>query len=432
MDSIASISRNSTGLARIASLDESKMKQLIYDNFNWETFIREVSALHGCIKHDQESAILTVMNVPMDFGTANHLASVERFSATAGTQLLMPENKSLEQILPNLEDQRMFLYNVSIHVGEILKEDVAAFASFSTPSFFDPNAISPHKTKEYILPPFDQEQGSTCGNMIVLEHYFLKVLAIPKPIFEQIMFFIAGDCLTVVRNRAAQEQQAVDRSEHKVDHLASFETSPGPMHPCMNMLENIGLNAWGKGIDDPVTLLSLQNLPGLENRKELNLRKIDFYAWLHFLEVVGCALVITAAVSALGLKNTDDFTSNPLDQNSFNLLCHKIAATFVLPSPNALEALEIKTLPGQMQSGNAVLLLHDIMTMREMRHAIKHGHPTRMLQMFKYWGPMFHAGGRYNYGHEMMDLVHTTLILLSRLTLWHGYPRWSHLVSTYI
>jgi hypothetical protein len=62
----------------------------------------------------------------------------------------------------------------------------------------------PHKTEEYYLPTFDQEQGSTRGNMIVLRHYFLNVLALPKNVFERVMFFILGDCLTTARDRAAQ------------------------------------------------------------------------------------------------------------------------------------------------------------------------------------------------------------------------------------
>ena len=58
--------------------------------------------------------------------------------------------------------------------------------------------------------------------MIVLRHYFLNVLALPKPIFERLMFFILGDRLTTARDRAAQNQRAVDSSEYKIDHLTSF------------------------------------------------------------------------------------------------------------------------------------------------------------------------------------------------------------------
>jgi len=41
-----------------------------------------------------------------------------------------------------------------------------------------------------------------------------------------------------------------------------------------------------------------------------------------------------------------------------------------------------------------------------MCHAIKHGHPGRILCMMKFWTPMFYAGGGYNYAHELMELLH--------------------------
>jgi hypothetical protein len=50
--------------------------------------------------------------------------------------------------------------------------------------------------------------------------------------------------------------------------------------------------------------------------------------------------------------------------------------------------------------------MHDLMTLREMRHAIKHGHPERMERMLKYWAPMYYAGGGYNYANELMELLH--------------------------
>jgi hypothetical protein len=50
--------------------------------------------------------------------------------------------------------------------------------------------------------------------------------------------------------------------------------------------------------------------------------------------------------------------------------------------------------------------MHDLMTLREMCHAIKHGHPERMERMLKYWAPMYYAGGGYNYAKKLMELLH--------------------------
>jgi hypothetical protein len=58
--------------------------------------------------------------------------------------------------------------------------------------------IPPKKTKEYYLPTFDQEQGSTCSNMIVLAHYFGIMLCLMKEVFECIMFTMLSDHFTTV------------------------------------------------------------------------------------------------------------------------------------------------------------------------------------------------------------------------------------------
>jgi hypothetical protein len=50
--------------------------------------------------------------------------------------------------------------------------------------------------------------------------------------------------------------------------------------------------------------------------------------------------------------------------------------------------------------------MHDLMMLREMCHAIKHGHPEHMEQMLKYWAPMYYAGGGYNYAKKLMELLH--------------------------
>ncbi|KAF8172862.1 hypothetical protein K438DRAFT_1772552 [Mycena galopus ATCC 62051] len=46
-----------------------------------------------------------------------------------------------------------------------------------------------------------------------------------------------------------------------------------------------------------------------------------------------------------------------------------------------------------------------LMTIREIQHAIKHGHPERMQRMIKFWMPMFYTGGSYNYANESMELL---------------------------
>jgi hypothetical protein len=85
-----------------------------------------------------------------------------------------------------------------------------------------------------------------------------------------------------------------------------------------------------------------------------------------------------------------------------------------MPSVDRLEADGVKILQGHTESGHAVLLAHDLMTMRDMRDSIKRGHPMRLRRMLKYWTPMFYAGGGYNYSNELMELLHN---------IEHDWPR---------
>ncbi|KAK6977808.1 hypothetical protein R3P38DRAFT_3267011 [Favolaschia claudopus] len=112
--------------------------------------------------------------------------------------------------------------------------------------------------------------------MLVMEHYYQEVLAMPKETFEERFNFLLGDRLTTARARAAQDQRAVDRSEDRIDHLLSFAMLSGLMHICMNMISNIGKNYWGGSNKDEMSLITLLQL--LPNRSDINLRKIDFYA----------------------------------------------------------------------------------------------------------------------------------------------------------
>jgi hypothetical protein len=80
----------------------------------------------------------------------------------------------------------------------------------------------------------------------------------------------------------------------------------------------------------------------------------------------------------LELSSPVQLNQQQLSKNAFSALCSRIVSDFLLTSIDRLEAEGVKTVLGSTESGNAVLLMHDIMTMREMRHAIKHGHPERM------------------------------------------------------
>lgn len=405
---IAKLSQDSVRRARAAAHDVQKLKNFGYDNFNWMGRAWEASALHGSVQHDEVSAILWTLPLPdgPDAPSTAHLASVERFLASSGTRHRIPAEIALRAIIPSANDQNIFRKAAILHVAYILTDEIQACAKFRylLHPFEDPSAKPARKTERYFLPTFDQEQASTRGNMVVLRHYFQKILQLPAEVFERLMFFIVGDRLTTARDRAAQDQRAVDRSDDRVDHLSSFAMTSGLMHICLNFIQNVARNYWGQEEKEDIGLAMLRS--SLPNRNEVNPKKIDFYAWLRFLDAVLRSLVITAVTVNLKLQDPADIDTADMDLSTFMGICTGAVDSYLMPSVSRLEADQVKTTPGPTVSSHAVLLMHDLMTLREMRHAIKHGHPQRILRMLKYWMPMFYAGGGYNYANELMELLH--------------------------
>ena len=405
--SIISLSSNSLRVVREIANNPANAIMLPYDNFNWVSGVWETSILHAAIQHDQVSASL--INLTLLGQDASSVTSVTRFEASRGTRHRLPPAKSLSDIVPSAADQNAFRENAITHVMAILTEEVASFAGFrnAIPLLTDPDAIPTCKTDRHYLPTLDQEQGSTRGNMVVLKHYFLDLLKIPKDTFENEMFFILGDRLTTARDRAAQDQRGVDRSTYRADHLSSLAVTSGLMHVCLNFIQACGKNLWGTG-GDPIGLKTLRDL--LPNRaNDINTHKFDFYAWLRFLDCVLRALIISAAVSVLALQGAKELSSRILTADEFRAMSERIVDVYIASSPDRLEAVGIKSHKGNTICSHSVVTMFELMSLREMRDAIKHGHPTRILRMLKFWAPIFYAGRSYNYANECMELLHNLL-----------------------
>ncbi|KAJ7689929.1 hypothetical protein B0H17DRAFT_1134644 [Mycena rosella] len=92
---------------------------------------------------------------------------------------------------------------------------------------------------------------------------------------------------------------------------------------------------------------------------------------LRFLDVVFRALVLKAAMTVLDLKFPDNL-GQKITEEGFMSIATQITTPLLMPSLDRLEADCVKTVPGNAPSGHAVLLMHKLMTLREMRHAIKY------------------------------------------------------------
>ncbi|KAG2021112.1 hypothetical protein CC2G_006374 [Coprinopsis cinerea AmutBmut pab1-1] len=405
---ILSLSKAAVREVRRVANDPSKITVLPYDNFNWVQNSPESTTLHHSVQHDQVSALLIVVpteGTELEGKSAHDILNLKDFEATKRMRHELPAHKSLSDILPSLDDHHTFRQNAIIHVARILTEEIPSYNYLQSalPRLSDPKAIPTRKTEEYYLPTFDQEQGSTRGNMVVLEHYFQNVLQVPVQKFENYMQLLLGDRLTTARDRAAQDQRQPDTSPHKFDHLSSFAMLSGLMHFVMNFMQAVGGTFWGN--PDPSDPLSLVNLRDHINRQTINLRKLDYYGWIRFLDAILRALIHHASDV---LKDSGPCT----DIQSVDDLIHhatEIVDNFAVQSISRLEATKVKVLPGNTTTSNAIILFHHLLLLHEMQSAIKLGHPGRITRMLKFWCPIFYAAGSFNYANETMELLHNLI-----------------------
>lgn len=341
---IGYLSKSAVRLAQLAANDPRKIKLLPYDNFNWVSNAWETSLLNGNVTHDQVSALLIVMPTPMG-QNADTITNISAFKEKEGSRHQLPSRNALLDIMPSSLDQEMFRHNAIIHVQQILTEEIQSLSCHRhfIPAISDPTALPHAKTEEYYLPTFDQEQGSTRGNMVVLEHYFGDVLKIPKSTFETTMFTVLGDRLTTARGRAAQDQHAVDRSKYRFDHLSSIALTSGLMHFCLNFIRAIGGNWWSPkdGYEGILSFATLSHI--LPNQSDISLRNIDYYGWQRFLDTILHGLIVKSFMTALDLSDPKELTGDTLlmripTPSHLNDVATQIVDHYLIALPSRLEA----------------------------------------------------------------------------------------------
>ncbi|KAF8983943.1 hypothetical protein BDQ17DRAFT_1437199 [Cyathus striatus] len=127
---ILSLSEDSLAQAQLAANDPAKLKSF------------HMTILTGpkrLMKHQHS------MGEGTEGLTAEQIMSADSFQATLNKCHELSPDKSLADIMPSLIEEIPSLSALAVHI----------------PLVFDPKAISTHKTEEYYLPTFDQEQGST-------------------------------------------------------------------------------------------------------------------------------------------------------------------------------------------------------------------------------------------------------------------------------
>lgn len=410
---VKALGKDGVQLARVDAADIDMAKLVDYDNNNWLQTVHEAVEGRISVQHDQVSGVLVTLNLPPG-ACAKDIFSVTKFDASKGNRCLLPGPTSFAQLLPSNDDRRIMRDNYIIHVASILAEHCPQLDKFRNgiPPLSDPRAIKPHRTRQFYLPTLDQEQGTVRGNIEVLEEYLFRVLQIPKGRFEEQMMAVLGDRLTTARDRAAQEQRALDHSKARADRFSSLIVLMGLMHTRLALMDVFNRLFWskGKGQRDPSDLGVLHGL--LPHLARVKSQKIDFYAWIRFLEVVLASLVFAAGDVALQAKSSsfeqlaEHLSKRVQSPKQLLELAGQIVDGFMTGSINRMEAERRKKVKGDSHVGHAVIMLQSIIVLRELTHAIKHGHPTRIVRCLKYMYPMFYGGKSYNYAAEIGEFLH--------------------------
>lgn len=182
------------------------------------------------------------------------------------------------------------------------------------------------------------------------------------------------------------------------------------MHSRLALIELINRFLWHEAEDghDPTDLRHLHQL--LPHRAQVVHRKIDFYAWIRFLDVVFAAMVNAAGAAVSGCTTLAELSSyidiHIRSWTHLEELAANLVDSFLVTSVNRAETERVKTVKGDSVVGHAMITFQLINLLSELTSSVKLGHPTRLLGCLKLTYPIFYAGGSYNYASEIGELLH--------------------------
>ena len=101
----------------------------------------------------------------------------------------------------------------------------------------------------------------------------------------------------------------------------------------------MGWNTFGGTNRDAVSMDTLRGV--LPNHSALNMKKIDLYGWLRFMDAILCALTLVATMALLDLTTTKQLDKHKLTRSEFMSLAEKIVRLFLLPLIDRLEADDV-------------------------------------------------------------------------------------------
>ncbi|KAL1749781.1 hypothetical protein FB107DRAFT_294881 [Schizophyllum commune] len=302
------------------------------------------------------------------------------------------------------------------------------------------DAIDVHRTALHPLPAMEIDENKVTGNIEIIEAVMKELdLDVNSPEHTRLVTIIAGDQLTIARQRAIQHV--------RVGHEVGFQSwrhivlMPGLFHAkiadCHGVLESHFGNP-SSGPRNPGSLsfhnkclgrlpIVLSSLPPFRTTRDLIF--VSLYA-----RILHCLLLVTKS------QNLDEAASKLATYEDLEAAAAAIFDTYADadrvqelreerdPEERAREKavrdakkaakeggmVDIPEYVSHIQKGdmvfeNAVLFIRDALLSREFSDAIKAGDSGRVLIILKLWVFSYRGSGRTKYAHEMLHLLHNVL-----------------------
>lgn len=297
--------------------------------------------------------------------------------------------------------------------------------------------IPVHKTPLHPLPAMEIEEASIIGNVHVVEAIDRELGLDPKsPAYTEFVKILAGDQLTIARQRAIQNIRA--GHEDGAQAWKQVVLMPGLFHgkiaDCHGVLET-HLGKPNVGTRSPAGLsfhnTQINRLPIVLTSLPLFRTCRDLIMVSLYSRVLHCLLLVSEKPSLT--EYAESIQSWSQLRNHARLIYYQYAnadrvqqiregcipeerqrdaalnaankaAKKSGKSPSKEPIPHIKK--GDMVFENAVLFLRDALISRELTDGIKCGDSGRIITVIKVWALAFRGNGRAKYAHEMLHLLH--------------------------
>ncbi|KAF8954128.1 hypothetical protein BDZ97DRAFT_1979464 [Flammula alnicola] len=305
--------------------------------------------------------------------------------------------------------------------------------------------IAIHKTTLHPLPSMEIDENTITGNIQIIEEINAELKLNPEnPEYQKYIKFIAGDQLTIARQRAITgirlgHEVGLNMWKHFVLVTGLFHAKIADTHGTLlthfgvSSVRSPGSLAWHNTCLERIPIV-LTSLPSFRICRDLIM--ISLYA-----RILHCLLLVS------GEESLEDYARNAKSWATMKSHAKEILAKFAnadrvqelrelrIAAEKRVEADEqakakrkkadaakgvsnvdvsiTETLPAELQGDmvfeNGCLFLQDALLTRLFADAVQSGDSGLAILVLKQWSFSYRGNGRMKYAHEMLHLLHNLI-----------------------